>query len=131
MILLDLDDFKRINDAHGHRVGDEGLRLAADALRLNTREADVVARHGGDEFTVLLVGTSPSGAQEYYGRVRKELANRSERELSFRLHLSAGAANFPRDGDDPDGLLEAADRAMYQAKQLGKDQLFYPSLEAG
>lgn len=131
VIFLDLDDFKRINDTHGHQVGDESLRLVADTLRLNAREADVVARYGGEEFTVLLVGTSPTEAQEYFDRARKRLTERSERELGFRLHLSAGASNFPRDGDDPDELLELADRAMYQAKRLGKDRLFYHSLKAG
>ncbi len=131
ILFLDLDDFKRINDTHGHRVGDKCLRLVADALSRNVRDTDVVARHGGEEFTVLLVGTSPAGAQEFFDRTRKRLAERSEQELGFRLHLSAGAASFPRDSDDPDELLELADRAMYQAKQLGKDQLFYHPMKAG
>jgi diguanylate cyclase (GGDEF)-like protein len=130
MIFLDLDDFKRINDAHGHRVGDKSLRLVADALSHNARAADVVARSGGDEFTVLLSSSSPTRIKGYFDRVREEVADRSRRELGLPLRVSAGVASFPRDAGDPDDLLEAADRAMYWAKRLGKDRLFYAPLEA-
>ena len=127
---LDVDDFKRINDEHGHRIGDECLKLVAEVLRSSVRETDAVARQGGDEFTVLLAGTPLPEAEQFFGRFREELAEYSERELGFRLSLSAGAASFPSDAGDPDGLLEAADTAMYRAKRRGKDQLYHQFMEA-
>jgi diguanylate cyclase (GGDEF)-like protein len=124
LVLLDVDDSKWINDA----TGDESLRLVADALRRNVRDADLVARHGGEEFTVLLPGASPYGAGDFFGRIREEVQHRSKRELGFPLHLSAGAASFPEDARDPYGLVDTADAAMHRAKRLGKDRLFHPSL---
>jgi diguanylate cyclase (GGDEF)-like protein len=129
VIFFDLDDFKRINDAHGHRVGDNSLRLVAEVLSHSAREADVAARRGGDEFTVLLSSSSPTGTKGFFDRVREEVADRSGRELGLPLRVSAGVASFPRDADEPDDLLEAADKAMYRAKQLGKARLSYASLE--
>ncbi len=123
LVFLDLDDFKMINDAHGHGAGDEGLKLVADALRLNARNADLLARYGGEEFTVLLPGASPHGARDFFDRIREEVQRRSKLELGFPLHLSAGAASFPEDSRDPHGLVAAADTAMYRAK------LFHPSLD--
>jgi diguanylate cyclase (GGDEF)-like protein len=128
---LDVDDFKRINDEHGHRIGDECLKLVAEVLRSSVRETDAVARQGGDEFTVLLAGTPLPEAEQFFGRFRGEVAEYSERELGFRLSLSAGAASFPSDAGDPDGLLEAADTAMYRAKRRGKDQLYHRLMDAG
>lgn len=130
VVFLDVDDFKRINDDHGHRIGDESLKLVADVLRLNARETDAAARHGGDEFTVLLADTPLPEARAFFGRFKEEVADRSRRKLGFPLRVSAGAAVFPRDASDPDGLLEAADSAMYQAKRRKDDRLFHPFLDA-
>ncbi len=129
VILLDLDDFKQINDEYGHRTGDESLRIVANALRSSARETDVLARYGGEEFTVLLPGSSPRGARNFFDRTREDVANSSERQLGFTLRISAGAASFPADADDPNRLLEAADTAMYQAKRRGKDQFVHPFTE--
>lgn len=122
---LDVDDFKRVNDEHGHRIGDECLRLVAHILRSSVRETDAVSRQGGDEFAVLLAGTPLPETEHYFGMFREEVAEYSERELGFRLSLSAGAACFPSDAADPNGLLETADTAMYRAKRRGKDQLYH------
>jgi diguanylate cyclase (GGDEF)-like protein len=119
VVFLDLDDFKRVNDDHGHRIGDESLKLVAKTLSSNARETDVVARYGGDEFTVLLADIPLSGAQAFFHRIREEVAVHSERELGFPLRISAGAASFPSDAVDPDSLLESADLAMYRAKRRG------------
>jgi diguanylate cyclase (GGDEF)-like protein len=128
MILFDLDDFKRVNDEHGHRIGDESLRIVAEALRSSARQTDVLARYGGEEFTALLPNTSPRGAQTFFNRTRDAVANRSEQQLGFGLKISAGAANFPADADNSESLLKKADSAMYQAKHQGKDQFVHPSL---
>ena len=126
MIFVDVDDFKRINDVYGHRTGDASLKLVADALRSNARQTDTVARQGGDEFTVLLAGAPLPEAENFFGRVRKEVAEYSEHELGFRISLSAGAASFPSNVGSPDGLLEAADTAMYQAKRWGEGSVLLP-----
>lgn len=130
LVFLDMDDFKLVNDTRGHRAGDEALKLIAEVLHLNTREIDLPARHGGEEFTALLVGTSLEGAQDFFERVRDEVAYHGERKLDLTLRLSGGVAVFPRDADDPDDLLEAADKAMYEAKHQGKGRLYHPDLEA-
>ena len=130
VIFLDVDDFKRVNDEHGHQTGDEALKLVADVLRRNARETDTIARLGGEEFTALLPDTPIHGARDFFGRVREEVSQRSEREVGLPLMISAGAAVFPDDAEDPDSLLAAADSAMYGAKRRGKGRLFHPSLEA-
>jgi diguanylate cyclase (GGDEF)-like protein len=104
-------------------------------------QTDAVARQGGDELTMLLAGAPLPEAQNLFGRLREEAAEYSEHELGFRFSLSAGAASFPSDGGDPNGLLEAADTAMYRAKRpgtkrpgtkrWGKDQLYYRFMDAG
>jgi diguanylate cyclase (GGDEF)-like protein len=129
VIFLDMDDFKRINDVYGHRIGDESLKLVADVLRFNVRQSDAVARHGGDEFTVLLSESPLSGAQEFFGRIREGVAEHSRRGLGLHLSFSAGAAIFPSDAANPERLLEIADLAMYRAKYREKDQLFHPSID--
>lgn len=131
VLFVDVDDFKSINDTHGHASGDEVLKILADALRRSIRAEDSVARHGGEEFTVLLSGAPIPGAQGFFRRVKEEVARRSERDLGFRVSFSAGAAGFPNDAGDPESLIEAADFAMYQAKRLGKDSLFHPALRSG
>ena len=85
---------------------------------------------------MLLAGAPLPEAQNLFGRFREEVAEYSERGLGFRLSLSAGAASFPSDGGDPDGLLEAADTATYRAKRpgtkrWGKDRLYYRFMDAG
>ncbi len=131
VVFVDVDDFKSINDAHGHATGDRSLRIVAEALRHGTRAEDAIARHGGEEFTVLLSGTPIPGAPRFFQRAKEDVARRSQRDLGFRISLSAGAAGFPHDAGDPDGLIEAADSAMYQAKRLGKDGLFHHALQTG
>jgi diguanylate cyclase (GGDEF)-like protein len=131
VLFFDMDDFKRINDAHGHRVGDEALKLVAEVLRLNTRETDVIARYGGEEFVVLLRGTSPGRARYFFGKVKEEIADHSQEILGIRLSVSAGAVGIPRDDADLEDLLEAADLAMYRAKTQGKNRLSEPFPDIG
>ena len=131
VLFLNLDDFKLVNDTHGHRAGDEALKLLARVLGHKARETDTVARHGGEEFTALLSGTGLAGASDFFGRVEEEAAYRGEQKLGFALRLSGGVAVYPADAEDPDGLLEASDSAMYEAKRRGKGRLHHPSLEGG
>jgi len=123
VVFLDLDDFKQINDVYGHRTGDEVLKLVAGVLQSNARQIDVVARYAGDEFIVLMPGTSLSGVRNFFERIRTDVGERSRFTLGFTLRLSAGAVNF-RDAENLQSLLDATDYAMYVAKRRGKDRLF-------
>jgi diguanylate cyclase (GGDEF)-like protein len=124
VLFLDVDDFKDVNDNHGHRMGDDALKLVAEVLQSSSRRIDVVARHGGDEFMVILSGASLPEAHRFYERMREKVAERSGRTLGLDLRLSAGAVQCPDHSTDPAALLDAADEAMYKAKRRGKDRLF-------
>src|SRR4051794_31815004 len=117
---IDIDDFKRVNDAHGHPVGDEALRLVADALRDSVRDRDAVFRVGGEEFAVLLPGLRAADALPVAERLRAAVA-----ATGFRapLRVSVGLASWPHDAADRELLLERADAALYAAKRTGKDRI--------
>jgi diguanylate cyclase (GGDEF)-like protein len=116
---IDLDDFKPVNDAFGHEVGDRLLAALGQRLKASTRTTDVVARLGGDEFAVLISSaTSPAEADS----VRRRLAGVFEDPFTVdghTLHLSAslGRAVFPDDADSAEGLLRHADASMFEAKR--------------
>ena len=121
LFFVDLDDFKPVNDTHGHAVGDELLRAFATRLRAGVRESDVVARLGGDEFAVLVGGL---GQQEALPLARALVERISQpyavRQLSVRVSACIGVAGYPEAGATAQALLEAADGAMYRAKAAGK-----------
>ncbi|MEK7878496.1 MAG: diguanylate cyclase [candidate division NC10 bacterium] len=121
LILLDVDDFKSINDELGHAAGDETLREIAQLLMKHSRGINVLCRYGGDEFAILLVETSRAGALLYAERVRQALA---DYPLSHgrRVTASFGVASLPEDVDTTtEDLVRAADEALYAAKRLGKN----------
>ena len=124
LLFVDIDDFKDVNDNHGHRMGDEALKLVAEVLQSTSRRIDVVARHGGDEFMVMLPAASLPEAHRFFERMRKRVAERSDRTLSLELRLSAGAVLCPGYSTDPASLLDAVDEAMYRAKRRGKNRMF-------
>ena len=124
LLFVDIDDFKDVNDNHGHRMGDEALKLVAQVLQSCSRRIDVVARHGGDEFMVILPGASLPEAHRFFERMRRQVAERSGRTLDLELRLSAGAVQCPGYSTDPTVLLDAVDDAMYRAKRRGKNRMF-------
>ena len=124
VLFLDLDRFKHINDGLGHDAGDEVLRELGRRLELSMRPSDVVARFGGDEFTVLCEGLDTSRADQHVAEVARRLLDVVEQPLSVggedrRLSASLGIAIATPDST-PDGLLRDADAAMYEAKERGK-----------
>jgi diguanylate cyclase (GGDEF)-like protein len=125
VVLLDLDDFKRVNDRFGHDAGDRALREFADVLRSAMRETDVAARLGGEEFGCLLPSSDAAGAYGLAERIRSDLARRvitlpDGREVSITASL--GVADYPA-AKTSEALLRAADLALYRAKADGKNRV--------
>lgn len=120
--LIDVDDFKKVNDALGHAAGDATLRHLADLLRRLVRTGDTVARYGGEEFVVLMPGMDPEQAQGLLVRVQRELTREVYMHGSERIFItfSAGATRVCI-GEDLAQALQRADLAMYQSKRAGKN----------
>ena len=123
VLYLDADGFKAVNDTAGHAAGDRLLVQMGERLRAVVREGDLVARLGGDEFAVLL---QPLRQVDDARRIAREIGRAMQQPFDlgasgcFRCGLSAGIATFPQDGDTIAALLDTADRAMYRAKQAGR-----------
>ncbi|NUN60657.1 MAG: GGDEF domain-containing protein [Burkholderiaceae bacterium] len=127
LMLLDLDRFKPINDAHGHDAGDAVLRAVAARLQAAMRAGDIVARLGGDEFVVLLASPLPDDQLEALAR-RLEAAVRQPVDFqgqALTVGASTGIARSPQDGRTLTELMRSADQAMYQAKQSGSGHAFW------
>jgi diguanylate cyclase (GGDEF)-like protein len=126
LLMLDVDHFKQFNDAHGHPAGDEVLRQLARVLTEARRMNDVVARYGGEEFAVILVDTGKATAGKVAERVRERVAGHdfgAAAPAAGRITASVGVATFPGDGADVEGLVRAADAALYAAKRAGRDRV--------
>jgi diguanylate cyclase (GGDEF)-like protein len=123
VLMIDSDNLKGVNDAHGHDAGNRLLRHLANALQTELRASDVPARYGGDEFIVLLPETPPHGALEVAERIRNAIAAAplALETRSVTSSVSVGVACFPEDGRSLDALAARADRALYQAKQKGRN----------
>ncbi len=120
LLVLDVDHFKQINDTYGHQTGDAVLREVAHALVANTKDFDVAARYGGDEFVVLLPSCSRDDAMGVAERVRRGIAaNVGEAPVT----ISVGIATTPDNGTDAERLIAAADTALYEAKRTGRDRV--------
>lgn len=114
VLLLDLDQLKKVNDTHGHLAGGRALCRLAEVLQAHCREVDIPARYGGDEFAVVLPETDFLQASQIATRIRERLASDGE---SPPISVSVGSAVFPEDGETIEKLLSAADRALYGMKR--------------
>lgn len=123
-LLLDLDNFKQLNDSHGHLAGDEVLRGFARQLGDNLRQADIICRWGGEEFILLLKDTPPEQARQLGEKIRQHLEQSrfSYAGTELRTTASIGLAELQA-GDALDQLIARADRALYRAKQTGRNRL--------
>ena len=127
VVMFDLDHFKRVNDEFGHAVGDEVIRAMGEVLERNTRQMNLAARFGGEEFLVALSTISSGAAMDFAVRVREEL--RSLELPCGRVTVSAGVATYAPGMGSADVLIAAADRALYQAKESGRDRAVLATVE--
>jgi len=125
-VFMDIDHFKSFNDAYGHQIGDQVLRLVARAFQESLKGKDFACRYGGEEFVVLLPNTPKEGAGKIANILResvksKEIRNRKTGEVLTRVTISAGVAEMKLDEEEIQGWIERADKALYQAKRKGRD----------
>jgi diguanylate cyclase (GGDEF)-like protein len=123
LVLVDIDHFKHVNDAHGHDAGDAVLRTIARMLSDGVRTVDLCARFGGEELAILLPQTTADGAFELADRLRRRIAGRPIRynETEIAVTASFGVASYPDVVLNRDGLFQAADAALYEAKHAGRN----------
>ncbi|MDE2389144.1 MAG: GGDEF domain-containing protein [Betaproteobacteria bacterium] len=123
--LLDVDNFRQLNDMHGHKVGDDALVYLVESVKDTTRPEDIVSRYGGEEFVILLPNTSLEEAAQVLSRIRRNLTKKFFLHEDKRLLItfSAGVAQLQTD-ESQESVFKRADEAMYRAKQGGKNQIF-------
>ncbi|RZF30942.1 EAL domain-containing protein [Paraburkholderia sp. UYCP14C] len=134
VVFLDLDGFKNVNDSLGHSVGDRLLGVVAERLARCSRNSDTVARHGGDEFVIVMTDTvDEQSLITWMERVRTSIAEPVWLDgTELYVGCSMGASLFPQDGDDAETLMKKADVAMYRAKDMGRNtfQFYQPEMNA-
>lgn len=123
LIIWDIDHFKKINDTLGHKAGDKTLKIIAKLLNQNCRNLDFISRFGGEEFTMLLPETDQDSALVLANKLRQIIENArfNSGKGIVRITVSCGISQF-RDGDLPESVFERADKALYQAKQMGRNR---------
>ena len=127
IVLLDLDDFKSINDVYGHLIGDQALSTCSTVVQAGVREIDVACRYGGEEFALILPETSRTGAFIVSERIRADVKDMFDRKQVGTSHisltLSGGIAIYPVDSNSAEGLIRMADQALYRSKHDGKNRI--------
>jgi diguanylate cyclase (GGDEF)-like protein len=118
--MLDIDNFKSVNDSFGHPVGDQVIKMIAGQLLRIARSSDRIFRYGGEEFCILLPETTGPNAAILAERLRMEIAK--DRTFQFPITVSMGISTL-QDGDTPEQLIVRADDALYQAKRLGRNRV--------
>ncbi|MDP3876910.1 MAG: sensor domain-containing diguanylate cyclase [Methylobacter sp.] len=134
VLMMDIDWFKNINDTHGHDVGDIVICMLADVLRSTARKSDVIARWGGEEFIIALSEVSGPSAVEYAEKIRHKVSTLSingVREAPHSFTVSVGVAELNGDIENIDALIAPADKALYQAKNTGRDKVVLDQRRTG
>ena len=129
LCFLDIDEFKAFNESYGHQMGDHFLQQVANHINQAVRSTDVVARYGGDEFAVILPETDSRGALTAAEGIRESVnsiefaVEQGEEKATVRGSVSIGISTFPLHAQTPADLIDAADHALFQAKEMGKNTI--------
>lgn len=127
LLMIDIDDFKSVNDQHGHLIGDQVLHQVAQLLKKTIRGCDLISRYGGEEFTVILPETSESEAimvaKRILSTVNSHRFENIKAKLQQKITVTIGLASFPKDATTATQLIQKSDIALYQGKQEGKNRL--------
>lgn len=124
IVMLDIDHFKQVNDVYGHVAADKLLTMIGKFLLANTRRADTVCRFGGEEFLVIMPGTSPAASVAWAEHIREAIKDVRIEDTTLRpVSCSLGVASFPEDAQTGENLIRAADVALYGAKRAGRDRV--------
>lgn len=125
ILMIDIDHFKNLNDTYGHQVGDEVLKTVSQRLREGLYETDVIARYGGEEFVCLLPRSDPAGLKIKADQIRQRVGNQAFviGLEAINVTISIGIAHFPHDGRTGEAVMAAADRALYAAKDSGRNKV--------
>lgn len=138
LIMADADHFKRVNDKWGHEVGNQALKLIANAITHNVRKLDIACRYGGEEFVIILPSTGISTANQVSERIRKTIEqtpliiSTKEGDITLNLTISLGFSLYSGDlKDSANKLIERADQQLYRAKQAGRNRVCHDETELG
>jgi diguanylate cyclase (GGDEF)-like protein len=123
IIMIDIDNFKRLNDEFGHLLGDEVLRSVSTLMKQQLRKVDVVCRYGGEEFAIVVPETSGENALRVAEKLRRQVENHHFPGVPRKVTISSGVADYPTHGITRDEVVAAADAALYQAKQAGRNRV--------
>jgi diguanylate cyclase (GGDEF)-like protein len=123
VIMIDIDNFKRVNDEFGHLLGDEVLRTVSSLMKQQTRKMDVVCRYGGEEFAIVVPETSSENAMHVAEKLRRQIADHHFPGVPRQVTISCGVADYPTHGLTRDEVVAAADAALYSAKEAGRNRV--------
>jgi two-component system cell cycle response regulator len=123
LLMIDVDHFKEYNDEFGHPAGDRVLAFVGKVLKKEIRDTDIAARYGGEEFAVIIVDTGTEGALYIAERIRSRIETSSGEQDRAPVTVSIGVATLPEDGADAGALIAAADKALYAAKEAGRNRV--------
>jgi len=127
LMILDIDKFKRINDTYGHHIGDEVLIEFSDRIKNQIRKEDIFARHGGEEFAIIIRKTNERSGLQISEKIRESIAKFpfNIEDNATTVTVSIGFTQFSCGYSDFDGLMKAADSALYEAKETGRNKVIY------
>jgi diguanylate cyclase (GGDEF)-like protein len=123
VIMVDIDNFKKLNDEFGHLLGDEILRSVSSVLKQQLRKMDMVCRYGGDEFAILVPETTGDNALRVAEKLRRQIETHDFPGVPRPVTISCGVADYPTHGVTRDEVVAAADSALYTAKQVGRNRV--------
>ena len=123
LLLIDIDHFKKVNDRYGHQRGDEVLRAVAFLMKNSCRKTDLCARYGGEEFAILFPDLDVRTAKKVAEDIRMTIKNRSQEITGIPITISIGIGHYPLHGGEKETILKAADQALYQSKETGRNRV--------